>query len=76
MTREFPQDKLIEMIQAPGDSFVVMADTEVHAKDDLAPVIEEIKKAHSLFLRKISRLTKEHNVTVDIKTIVIADEHS
>jgi hypothetical protein len=76
MSREFPSDKLVELIATPGDSFVVMADTEFYKKDDLEPMIEEVKKAHEQFLKKISRLTKEHNINLDIKTIVIADEHS
>ena len=45
-------------------------------KKHLQNEIEEIREAHEQFIKKISRLTKKHNINVDIKTIVIADEYS
>ena len=76
MSREFPSEQIIEAVATPGDSFVVLADTDLHAKDDVGVLIEEIRAAHDTFIKKISRLSKKHDINVDIKTIVIADEYS
>jgi type II secretory pathway component PulC len=76
MSREFPSEQILQNVATPGDGFIVLADTDLHDKDNVSAMVEEIREAHDQFTKKISRLTKKHNINVDIKTIVIADEYS
>ena len=76
MKREIPKDALFEQLEKPGDSFIVLADTVNYEREKLDKLISVVREAYEVYVKSVLDLTKDDGIGVDIKTIIVVDDHS